>query len=289
MANIIELIKLLRERTGAGMMDCKAALEKAALDVEKAVDILRETGAAKSVKKSGRIASEGLSFVNIDGNKAVITEVNSETDFVAKNEKFKALVENVAKEVLSNGIKVLAEAEEKCKDLFSNATVALGEKLKLRRYEFLNAEGEEHLESYTHMGGKISVLGLFSKKVEGVTEGIVMHIAANNPSFISKEDIPQDYIEHETSVIKEQMKNDPKLAGKPEVALENILKGKLNKQLEEICLENQKYLLDETKTVKQVLEENGLKLKKFLRYQVGEGLEKREEDFASEVAKAANN
>ncbi len=283
---IIELIKVLRERTGAGMMDCKKALEETDCDIEKACDWLREKGIAKAAKKASRIAAEGLTFVKACDKcgKAIIIEVNCETDFVAKSDAFKALVEEVAHLIMQNDIKTVEEAKAHpaIAELFTNATVKIGEKLDLRRFEIVTLNGEESFGTYIHMGGKISVLVVLDKADEAA-KGIAMHIAANNPLYINKEDIPADVLAHETAIQMEASKADEKLANKPEAVVKKIVEGKVNKQLSETTLAEQDYLLEPGTSVGNFLKQHGIKVVKFVRYMVGEGIEKRKDDFASEV------
>lgn len=281
MANI-ELIKVLRERTGAGMMDCKHALEECANDVDKACDWLRERGIAKAAKKADRIAAEGLTFVKVCDkcHKGVVVEVNCETDFVAKADPFKSLVEECAHNILENNLKTLDEVKAQAEPLFADATVKLGEKLSFRRFAVL--EGA-NLGSYIHMGGKISVLVSLKENNPELAKGLAMHIAANNPKYISEKDIPEDVVANETKIQLESCKNDPKLQNKPEAALQNIVKGKVHKVLSEVTLLEQSYLLSPDKTVKDVLASEHNEVLAFYRYQVGEGLEKRVDNFAEEV------
>lgn len=283
---IIELIKVLRERTGAGMMDCKKALEETDCDIEKACDWLREKGIAKAAKKASRIAAEGLTFVKACDKcgKAIIIEVNCETDFVAKSDAFKALVKEVAHLIMQNDIKTVEEAKAHpaIAELFTNATVKIGEKLDLRRFEIVALNGEESFGTYIHMGGKISVLVVLDKADEAA-KGIAMHIAANNPLYINKEDIPADVLAHETAIQMEASKADEKLANKPEAVVKKIVEGKVNKQLSETTLAEQDYLLEPGTSVGNFLKQHGIKVVKFVRYMVGEGIEKRKDDFASEV------
>lgn len=283
---IIELIKVLRERTGAGMMDCKKALEETDCDIEKACDWLREKGIAKAAKKASRIAAEGLTFVKACDKcgKAIIIEVNCETDFVAKSDAFKTLVEEVAHLIMQNDIKTVEEAKAHpaIAELFTNATVKIGEKLDLRRFEVVALNGEESFGTYIHMGGKISVLVVLDKADEAA-KGIAMHIAANNPLYINKEDIPADVLAHETAIQMEASKADEKLANKPEAVVKKIVEGKVNKQLSETTLAEQDYLLEPGTSVGNFLKQHSIKVVKFVRYMVGEGIEKRKDDFASEV------
>ena len=285
MASMIELIKELRERTGAGMMDCKHALEETGSDVEKAIDWLRQKGIAKAQAKASRIAAEGLAEVKVEGNKAIICEVNCETDFVSKGEKFHALASESAKVTLEKGCKSIEEAKEVTKALFTDATVSMGEKLDYRRFEIVEKKAEECFGSYIHMGGKIAVLVLLNKEDAEFAKGLAMHIAANAPKYIAEEDIPAEVIAHEKAIALENAKADPKLANKPVQMLEGIVNGKVKKLLSESVLASQVYLLDGEKSVAQVAKEKGVVIVKFVRYSVGEGIEKRKDNFAEEVMK----
>ena len=285
MASMIELIKELRDRTGAGMMDCKKALEASNQDVEKAIDWLREKGIAKAQAKASRIAAEGLAGVVVKGDKAVIAEVNCETDFVSKGEKFHKLVDDVMEVTLKEEPKSLEAAKEATKSLFTDATVSMGEKLDYRRFEIVNKNGTQDFGSYIHMGGKIATLVLLDKQDAELAKGLAMHIAANAPKYVSEADIPADVIEHEKAIALETAKADPKLAGKPEQMLQGIVAGKVKKILSESILLSQVYLLDGEKSVAQVLKEKGINVVKFVRYAVGEGIEKRQDNFAEEVMK----
>ena len=285
MASMIELIKELRDRTGAGMMDCKKALEASNQDVEKAIDWLREKGIAKAQAKASRIAAEGLAGVVVKGDKAVIAEVNCETDFVSKGEKFHKLVDDVMEVTLREEPKTLEAAKEATKSLFNDATVSMGEKLDYRRFEIVNKNGSQDFGSYIHMGGKIATLVLLDKQDAELAKGLAMHIAANAPKYVSEADIPADVIEHEKAIALETAKADPKLAGKPEQMLQGIVAGKVKKILSESILLSQVYLLDGEKSVAQVLKEKGINVVKFVRYAVGEGIEKRQDNFAEEVMK----
>ncbi|NCA96798.1 MAG: elongation factor Ts [Bacteroidia bacterium] len=283
--NLIELIKVLRERTGAGMMDCKKALEENALDVEKSIDWLREKGIAKAAKKASRIAAEGLTKVRVcDGcGKGIVLEVNCETDFVARGDKFIALVDAIAQETLHNEPADIDAARNLVASLLTDASVALGEKLDYRRFEIVKADKGQGLSSYIHMNGKISVLVLLDKADEELGKGLAMHIAANNPSYIVRTDVPASVIEHEKSIARELAKTDEKLVSKPANILDGIILGKVNKLLAESTLSEQAYLLDGEKTVAEILKAQGNKVLKFVRFQVGEGIEKRSDDFAAEV------
>lgn len=285
MASMIELIKELRDRTGAGMMDCKRALEASDSDVEKAIDWLRQKGIAKAQAKASRIAAEGLADVTVNGNVACIAEVNCETDFVAKGEKFHKLVKDAIDTTLASGSKNIDEAKEATKSLFTDATVSMGEKLDYRRFETIEKEAGQGFGSYIHMGGKIASLVLICKDDAELAKGLAMHIAANNPKYISEEDIPAETIAHEKAIALENAKQDEKLKNKPENILNGIIEGKVKKLLSDSVLTAQAYLLDGDKTVGQVLKEKGVCVKKFIRYSVGEGIEKRVDNFADEVMK----
>ena len=288
MPSMIELIKELRDRTGAGMMDCKKALEANNSDVDKAIDWLREKGIAKAQAKSSRIAAEGLAGVVVKGDKAIILEVNCETDFVAKGERFHKLVEDTAKETLADGYASIEEAKTGVAQLFTDATVAMGEKLDYRRFELVEKSAGQGFGSYIHMGGKIATLVVLEKEDAELSKGLAMHIAANAPKYIAAEDIPADVIAHEKQIALENMKNDPKMAGKPEAMLNGIADGKVKKLLAESVLGAQVYLLDGEKAVAQVLKEKGNNVVKFVRFAVGEGIEKRKDDFAAEVMSQMN-
>ena len=283
---LIDLIKQLRDRTGAGLMDCKAALLNNDEDLDKATDWLREKGLAKAAKKADRIAAEGLALTKTceKCGKTVILEVNCETDFVAKGDAFKELVEGVAGEILKNEPKDVDAAKELTTGLFTDATVKMGEKFDLRRFEVIE-KGNNFVYTYIHMGGKIAVVVVLDKEDAELGKGLAMHIAANNPSYLNTEAIGADAIEHETKIQLEAAKQDPKLAGKPEEMLKKIIGGKVNKYFAEMVLVEQPYLLDTEsgKKVGQVLQEKKTNVIKYVRYQVGEGIEKRKDDFASEV------
>ena len=288
--SLIDLIKILRDRTGAGLMDCKGALLANDQDLDKATDWLREKGLAKAAKKADRIAAEGLALTIPCkcGNRVVILEVNCETDFVAKGDQFRAFVEAIAENILANKYASLEEAKEGVKDLVADATVKMGEKFDLRRYEILKKEENELIGSYIHMGGKIAVALLLEGGDAELAKGLAMHIAANNPSYLTLADVPAETLAHEREVQREASKQDPKFASKPAEFQEKILDGKLNKYFSEMTLASQAYLMDDSRNVGKVLSDAGAKVKKFVRYQVGEGIEKRQDDFASEVMKEIN-
>lgn len=283
----VQLIKELRELTGAGMMDCKKALEANEGDIEKAKDWLREKGITTVAKKSSRIAAEGKTNVLVCENcgKALIIEINAETDFVSIGEPFAMLVDEVSKLILHNEIQTLEEAQAVTNDLFIDATIKMGEKITLRRFEIITLADGQAFGNYSHMNGKISVLLVLNKENAEAAKGLAMHIAANNPTYIDASDISSEEYEHELNIQVAAAKNDESLAKKPDNILKQIVGGRVKKHFSESTLSEQTYLLDDTKTVGQFLKENGLVITKFVRYQVGEGIEKREENFADEVAK----
>ncbi len=286
-------VKELREKTGAGMMDCKKALTETDGDVAKAIDWLREKGIAKSAKKAGRIAAEGLTRVATDGNTGVVFEVNSETDFVAKNEQFLHLLDVIEKAMLAakpastEEALAVETAEGTVNDLIVNATATIGEKISFRRVAVVEKADDEVFGSYMHMGGTISALAVV-KGDPTVAKNIAMQVASMNPVYATEADIPADAFEHEKQLQMQMMKEDPKMAGKPEKVLENILKGKVKKHFKDQCLADQEFFLDTKKSVTQYLKEEKAEVKSFVRFQVGEGMEKKEEDFAAEVAAQMN-
>ena len=284
-------VKELREKTGAGMLDCKNALAASDGDMDKAVDWLREKGIAKSVKKANRIAAEGLSKVVVDGNKAVIVEVNSETDFVAKNEQFLNLLDTVAKTILASDAKTNEEAlaltagDKTLNDLFVEATATIGEKIVLRRFVVLTKNDDEIFGDYMHNGGAKSTVVVMKGSNAELAHYIAMQVASMAPTYVSSADLPKDVVEHETSIQTEIVKNDPKNASKPEAIIAKMVEGKVSKALKDMCLVDQEYFLDTHKKVAQVLKEANTSVVTFVRYEVGEGMEKRQENFAEEVAK----
>ena len=285
------LVKELRERTGAGMMDCKKALTQTDGNIDAAIDYLRENGIAKAAKKADRIAAEGLSYIEVKGNKAVILEINSETDFVAKNEKFVALVKNVAEAILAAEPKTLEEALQveaqggTVEAVINEGIATIGEKLSLRRFEVVSKTDADAFGAYSHMGGRIGVLTL----VEGSTDeeaakDVAMHIAALAPRYLDESEVPADVLEHEKKVLTEQALNE----GKPANIVEKMIVGRINKFLEEITVVKQKFVKDDSFTVEKFVASKGGKLAKFVRYEVGEGIEKREDNFAEEVMSQVN-
>ncbi len=285
------LVKELRDRTGAGMMDCKKALTNCDGDLAKAADWLRENGIAKAVKKAGRIAAEGLSKVVVKGNKACVVVINSVTVFVAKNEQFLTLVDTIANALVDAGVKTVEEANavsvngETIENLLINATATIGEKITLRRFEVVEKADDEVFGDYVHMGGKISVIVVLKGSDATVAHNIAMQVASMNPSYISRDYMEAEVVEKERAIQTEILKNDASLAGKPEKVLAGIIEGRVSKTLQEMCLVDQLYILDQGMKVSQYLKNNNTAVTSMVRYAVGEGIEKREENFAEEVAK----
>ena len=285
-------VKELRERTGAGILDCKKALEEANGDIEKAVDILRQKGIAKAQKKQSRIAAEGLTSIYEDNNKAVILEVNSETDFVSKNEKFKDLITNIGKTVLKSNAKTLEEAmnlkynDGTINDYIISETAIIGEKLSFRRFELVEKADDENFGIYIHLGGKISTLTVVKGGNKDLAKSLAMQITAMNPKYMTEEDVPEDVKAREMSVIKEQIANEKKNV--TEEVAEKMANGRLNKFFKEICLLDQEYIDDSKKNVKTFLDENHMEVLNYVRYEVGEGIEKKVDNFAEEVMSQIN-
>jgi len=290
-------IKELRERTGAGVLDCKKALDETDGDIEAAIDFLREKGMSEAAKKSGRVAAEGIVdvLINEKRDKGIIVEVNSETDFVAKNERFQDLVSSISEHIMLSNAENLEQlnAEKWFKDesktvetIIKEAIAGIGENINLRRYEKIETDG--FLYGYIHLNGKIGVLAEFEgEKTEealNTAKNISMHIAASNPEFLSREDVDEEVVEKEKAIIKEQLKNE----GKPDHILDQIVEGKINKFYTQICLLEQEYIRDTDLQVQDVLDESDVAVKQFVRYELGEGIEKKQEDFAEEVMAEVN-
>jgi len=285
------MVKELRETTGCGMMDCKKALSEAEGNMEKAVEILREKGMAKAVKKSGRIAAEGIVDVVVENGVGAIIEVNSETDFVAKNDEFVTMVKDFARQVIKENpadVEALLETTidgATVKDVLTEKIAKIGENMNLRRF----ARFEGNVVDYIHAGGKIGVMvkvdaDLSNEAAVAAAKDVCMQIAAMNPSYIDKNVVPAEDVEHEKNIIIAQMKEDPKNANKPENILEKMVEGKLGKFFEESCLLQQKFVKDDKVSVEKYLASNGVKLLDYVRFEKGEGLEKKVENFADEVA-----
>ena len=293
MAITTALIKELRERTGAGMLDCKKALEENGGDIEKAIDWLREKGIAKAAKKSGRVAAEGLVFaaVSADRKKGAILEFNSETDFVAKNDEFKNFGEKLVQLSLEHDLtsedelKAFELEGKKVEDNLTELIAKIGENMNIRRLKLVSTNG--FIETYIHLGGKIGVLLNVSGEAtpENVekAKGVAMHVAAMDPKYLNSEQVTADDLEREKEIARHQLQQE----GKPENIIEKILDGKMRKFYEENCLVNQKYVRDDSVTIEKFIAPSSII--SFDRFKVGEGIEKEEADFAAEVAAMAGN
>ena len=278
-------VKELRDKTGVGMMDAKKALVATEGDMEKAIDFLREKGMAKAAKKSDRIAAEGLADVEVKGNVAAIVEVNAETDFVAQNDQFKALVKRLATLVAENkpadveaALKISTE-KGTVNDEIIEATQVIGEKITLRRFELVEKADNENFGAYLHMGGKIASLVVVEGADEATAKDVAMHVAAINPKYVNRDQVPAEELAHEREVLTEEAKNE----GKPEKIIEKMVEGRLNKFLAEIALDDQEFVKDPDQTVAKFVASKGGKVKSFVRYEVGEGIEKKEDNFVEEV------
>jgi elongation factor Ts len=292
MAITAQMVKELREKTGAGMMDCKKALTEMDGDMEKAIDFLREKGIAKAAKKADRIAAEGTTFITSEGNEAIILEVNAETDFVAKNENFQGLVKELAEHLLKNKPATVEAALEQnmengstVNEYINSAIAKIGEKITLRRFEVRTKTDNDAFGEYLHMGGRIGVLSV----VEGTTNAdvakdVAMHAAALNPKYVSRDQVSEEEVEHEREVLTQQALNE----GKPEKIVAKMVEGRLGKFFEDICILDQSFVKNPDQKVRQYLEASGATLTDFVRYEVGEGLEKRQENFADEVMSQVN-
>ena len=284
------MVKDLRDKTGAGMMDCKKALVESKGDIDKAIDYLREKGISKAAKKAERIAAEGLSNIYVNGNNAVVVELNSETDFVAKNSEFKELLDTIGNNILKHDVKTIDDAlnikvdNKTINDLIVSATAKIGEKISLRRFEVVKKENSQVFGTYLHMGGRIASLAVIEGDDEEVARDVAMQAAAMRPLYINIDNVPEADLEHEKSVIKEQVINEGK---KPEFA-DKIVEGRLRKFFEETVLEEQAFIKDSGLSVRQYLENNKSKLVKFVKFEVGEGMEKRNDNFAEEVMSQIN-
>ncbi|RAI81648.1 elongation factor Ts [Macrococcoides caseolyticum subsp. hominis] len=287
MAITAQLVKQLRERTGAGMMDCKKALTETNGDIDAAVDYLREKGIAKAAKKADRIAAEGTTYVASSGNTAVLLELNSETDFVARNEGFQALVKEMADHILATkpaDLDALMASEietgKTVETKLNEAISTIGEKLTLRRFVLAEKTDADAFGEYLHMGGRIGVLAVVENSTDAeAAKDVAMHIAALNPKFVSREQVSVEELEHEKEILKQQALNE----GKPENIVEKMVEGRLRKYLEEICAVDQPFVKNPDQTVAEFLKSKGGSLKSFVRYEVGEGIEKRQDNFADEV------
>ena len=283
------LVKELREATGAGMLDCKKALEASNGNIDEAVTWLREKGISKAAKKASRIAAEGLAVAKINGNKAVVLEVNSETDFVAKNEEFTTLVNTIADVVLANNVDNVEDAMKltvegkTVEELIVDKTATIGEKLSFRRFEVVTKEDNEVFGTYSHMGGKIVAVTVLSADEE-LAKDIAMQVAAMRPLYLNRDMVPADVLEKERTILREQAENE----GLDPNKLDMIVNGRVNKYYEEVCLVDQGFIKENKMKVNKFVESKNSSILSFVRYEVGEGMEKREENFADEVMKQIN-
>ena len=312
MAITANMVKELREMTGCGMLDCKKALESSNGDMDNAIEFLRKKGLAGAQKKAGRITAEGVSLTHIssDFKKGVVVEINSETDFVAKNEKFRSYVNQVAEQALESSNTDLDsflnekwkfDTSKTVKDELSSQISVIGENLTIRRFEKLESPNGLVFD-YVHAGGKIGVLvsvesNVVNNEIKEMTKHIAMQVASMKPKYVTESEIDEDYKNKEREILLEKAKNDPKNAGKPENILQKVVEGGLNKELKEVCLLNQIYIMaeDGKQTIEQYVADTAkkqnanIKVLKFIRFETGEGLEKRQDDFAAEVAKQMGN
>lgn len=294
MAITAKMVKELREKTGAGMMDCKKALTETDGNMQEAIDYLRKSGAAQAAKKADRIAAEGTTSIEINGNDAVLFEVNCETDFVTKNETFQELVADLGKHLVTKKPANLESALQEevegkgqtVEEYINNVVATIGEKITLRRFALLNKSDDAAFGSYLHMGGRIGALALLDgTNDEEVAKDIAMHVAAVNPKYVSRDDVNEDEVNREREILKQQALNE----GKPEKIVEKMVEGRLGKFFEEICLLEQPFVKDGDVKVKKFVDEKGASVNTFVRFEVGEGIEKKEEDFAEEVMSQMKN
>ena len=284
------MVKELREQTGAGMLDCKKALTETNGNMEEAVTWLREKGISKAAKKQTRIAAEGLALAKVEGNKAVIVEVNSETDFVAKNPEFTGLVNDIATAILGSNVSTVEEANKlevngtSIENMIVEKTATIGEKLSFRRFELVEKQDNQVFGTYSHMGGKIVTLAVLEGTDAEVAKDVAMQIAAMRPLYLDKDSVPSERVGKERAILTEQAENEGLDANK----LPMIVNGRLNKFYEEVCLLDQGFVKENKMKVSKYVESKGMKVLSFVRYEVGEGMEKREENFADEVAKQIN-
>lgn len=285
------MVKELRELTNAGMLDCKKALEATNGNMEEAITWLREKGISKAAKKASRIAAEGLAVARIASNKAVVVEVNSETDFVAKNEEFKNMVNDIAEAIILAGnvntIEDVLNLEvngTKVNDLIVEKTATIGEKLSFRRFALLTKNDNEVFSAYSHMGGKIVTLVKLVGTNEEVAKEVAMHVAAMKPTYLSRNEVPEEVLEKEKTILKEQAVNE----GLAENKIDMVVSGRINKYYEEVCLLDQNFIKENKMKVSNYVKNNNMDIVEFVRYEVGEGMEKKNENFADEVMKQIN-
>ena len=284
------MVKELREQTGAGMLDCKKALTETNGNMEEAVTWLREKGISKAAKKQTRIAAEGLALAKVEGNKAVIVEVNSETDFVAKNPEFTGLVNDISDAILNSSVSTIEDAMKleingtSIENMIIDKTATIGEKLSFRRFELVVKEDNQVFGTYSHMGGKIVTLAVLEGNDTEVAKDVAMQIAAMKPLYLDKDSVPSERVEKERNILTEQAENE----GLDSNRIPMIVNGRLNKFYEEVCLLEQGFVKENKMKVSKYVESKNMKVLSFVRYEVGEGMEKREENFADEVAKQIN-
>lgn len=286
-------VKELREKTGAGMMDCKKALEATEGDISAAIDWLREKGIAKAAKKADRVAAEGLTRVVVNNNTAALIEINSETDFVAKNEQFLQLMDNIATAVATASPKTMEEAlalsvnNDSIENTIISATATIGEKISFRRFEIVEKSDDQNFGLYMHNGGRISALALIEGGNDDVAKNIAMQVASMTPSYVSREFMPQEIVQKEREMQLEIVKNDESLATKPEKVIAGIVEGRLSKSLQDMCLVDQIYFKDQDIKVGKYLQSENATVLSFIRYEVGEGIEKKADNFVEEVMSQA--
>lgn len=284
------MVKELRETTGAGMLDCKKALEATYGNLEEAITWLREKGISKAAKKQSRIAAEGLAYAKVQDNKAVIVEVNAETDFVAKNDEFVNLVNIIADTILNSNVKTVEEALElthegkTLNDLIIEKTATIGEKISFRRFSLLTKNDNEVFGNYAHMGGKIVTLVKLEGNNAELAKDIAMHIAAMRPLYLDKTNVPSEVVDKEKEILTEQAKTE----GLKEDKIAMVVNGRINKFYEEVCLNDQNFIKENKMKVSTYVKNNGSNILEFVRYEVGEGMEKKNENFADEVMKQIN-
>ena len=284
------MVKELRETTGAGMLDCKKALEATNGNLEEAITWLREKGNSKAAKKQSRVAAEGLAYAKVQDNKAVIVEVNAETDFVAKNNEFINLVNIIADTILNSDVKTVEEALEltheskTLNDLIIEKTATIGEKISFRRFSLLTKNDNEVFGNYAHMGGKIVTLVKLEGNNAELAKDIAMHIAAMRPLYLDKTNVPSEVVDKEKEILTEQAKTE----GLKEDKIAMVVNGRINKFYEEVCLNDQNFIKENKMKVSTYVKNNGSNILEFVRYEVGEGMEKKNENFADEVMKQIN-
>jgi elongation factor Ts len=292
MAVTAQMVKELRAKTGAGMMDCKKALVETDGNIDAAVDFLREKGLSSAAKKADRIAAEGTTYILTEGNEAILLEVNAETDFVAKNEGFQTLVRELAEHLLATKPETVEEANASTMsnglnvaDHISNAIAKIGEKITLRRFVIRTKTDNDSFGPYLHMGGRIGVLVMLEGSTDAqAAKDVAMHVAALNPQFISRDEVSEEEVDRERKVLTEQALNE----GKPENIVAKMVEGRLGKYFEEVCLLDQSFVKNSDQKVKDFVKTTGGTITEFVRYGVGEGIEKRQDNFAEEVMSQVN-